>query len=142
MNCSGENPQTVYITGPFNNWCGECHPMSDPDGDIIWSATYSFDENDGQLEYKYCFDNWAGQENLLDDVQNGNGSCVEVTDYSNYANRKIYLNGSDITVNDSYGQCSECIAGCTDITAPNYNPSANYDDGSCELNVYQSTSYF
>jgi beta-glucanase (GH16 family) len=132
MNCSGENPDVVYISGPFNNWCGECNPMSDDDGDGIWSATYSFEDNDGQLEYKYSFDNWAGQENLVDDVQNGNGSCVEVTDYSSYANRMLYLYGSDITTNDVYGQCSECIAGCTDATALNYNSAANFDDGSCD----------
>ena len=65
MNCSGENPETVYITGPFNNWCCNCNPMSDDDGDGIWSATYSFENNDGQLEYKYCIDNWASQENLI-----------------------------------------------------------------------------
>ena len=35
--------------------------------------------------------------NLLDDLLEGNGSCVEVTDYSNYANRKLYLSGGDIT---------------------------------------------
>ena len=137
MNCSGENPETVYITGPFNNWCCNCNPMSDDDGDGIWSATYSFENNDGQLEYKYCIDNWASQENLLDDLLDGNGSCVEVTDYSNYANRKLYLSGGDITTNDVYGQCSECLTGCTDSDALNYNPNAEYDNGSCEYSCIQ-----
>ncbi|MDA7794648.1 family 16 glycosylhydrolase, partial [Flavobacteriales bacterium] len=131
MNCSEENPETVYITGPFNGWCCECNPLSDPDGDGIWSGSYSFENNDGQLEYKYCIDNWASQENLVDDVQNENGSCVEVTDYATYANRKLLLNGVDITVNDVYGQCSECLSGCTDPAATNYNQNATNDDGSC-----------
>ena len=131
MNCSNENPQTVYVTGPFNGWCCQCHPLSDNDGDGIWTGTYTFANNDGQLEYKYCIDNWASQENLVDDVLNGNGSCVEVTDYANYANRKILLNGADITLNDVYGQCSECIEGCTDPNATNYNPMALNDNGSC-----------
>ncbi len=38
------------------------------------------------------------------------------------------------------GACSECgsnsIVGCTDECAPNYNPLANCDDGSCETIVY------
>ena len=33
--------------------------MSDLDGDGIWSGTYSFDNINEQLEYKYCYDNWA-----------------------------------------------------------------------------------
>ncbi|MDA9898438.1 family 16 glycosylhydrolase, partial [Flavobacteriales bacterium] len=131
MNCSGLNPGTVYITGPFNNWCCECNPMTDEDGDGIWSASYSFEDNDGQLEYKYCYDNWIGQENLVDDALSGNGSCVSVTDYTNYANRKLYFNGGEITTNDVYGQCLECISGCIDPNANNYNPEAEADDGSC-----------
>ncbi|MDA0737153.1 MAG: family 16 glycosylhydrolase [Bacteroidetes bacterium] len=131
MNCSDENPQTVYVSGPFNNWCGNCTPLSDNDGDGIWTGSYSFEQNNGVLEYKYSVDNWASQENLLDDVLNGNGSCVEITDYANYANRQIELNGQDITVNDVYGQCSECTAGCTDESANNYNPLATTDNGSC-----------
>ena len=131
MNCSSVSAQTVYITGPFNDWCCTCHPLSDSDGDGIWSGEYTFN-NDGTLEYKYCFDNWTGQENLLDDVQNSNGSCVEVTDYVNYANRRISLFGSDVIINDVYGSCSECLSGCTDPSAINYNSSANYDDGSCD----------
>jgi len=131
MNCSGENPETVYISGPFNDWCGSCNPMSDEDGDGIWSASYTFEDNDGQLEYKYSIDDWAGQENLIDDVNSGNGSCVAITDNSTYANRLIYLNGDDITLNDVYGQCDDCIGGCTDPSSVNYNPEAEYDDGSC-----------
>jgi hypothetical protein len=105
--------------------------MSDEDGDGIWSASYTFEDNDGQLEYKYSIDDWAGQENLIDDVNSGNGSCVAITDNSTYANRLIYLNGDDITLNDVYGQCDDCIGGCTDPSSVNYNPEAEYDDGSC-----------
>ena len=71
MNCTDISPGTVYVTGPFNNWCCDCHPLSDLDGDGIWSSSYSFDNANGQLEYKYCYDNWVGQEDLIDDMQNG-----------------------------------------------------------------------
>ena len=133
FNCTDINPETVYITGPFNGWCCDCHPMSDLDGDGIWSGTYSFDNINEQLEYKYCYDNWAGQENLIDDMQNG-GTCAPITDYTSYANRLIFLTGNDVTTNDVYGQCSECLSGCTDSNALNYDIYATYDNGSCEYN--------
>ena len=44
--------------------------LGDLDGDGIWSGSYSFDNANGQLEYKYCYDNWVGQEDLIDDMQN------------------------------------------------------------------------
>ena len=28
---------TVYVNGSFNGWCGSCNPMSDPEGDSIWT---------------------------------------------------------------------------------------------------------
>ena len=42
MNCYTNSYSTVYITGPFNNWCGDWDPMADNDGDGIWSRTKSF----------------------------------------------------------------------------------------------------
>lgn len=42
----------------------------------------------------------------------------------------------------SYTPSLECILGCTDPTAINYNPSANVDDGSCEYCVWGCTDPF
>ena len=83
MNCSQENFNTVYVTGGFNNWCGDCLPLSDENNDGIWTGTYSFSQS--TIEYKYNYDNWTGSEDLLDDMQNG-GDCAPVTDLFNYAN--------------------------------------------------------
>ena len=47
------------------------------------------------------------------------------------------LLGSDVTTNDVYGQCTECLAGCTDPNALNYTISAEYDNGSCEYDCVQ-----
>ena len=111
MNCSDENHETVYVSGGFNNWCGTCHPLSDDNGDGIWSGSYAFDQQ--VIDYKYTIDNWTTQENLIDDMQNG-ANCAPVTDYYNYANRQVSTAQGAVTVNDVYGQCEPCDQGCND----------------------------
>ena len=132
MNCYTNSYNTVYITGPFNNWCGDCDPMSDNDGDGIWSLTKSF--SNSSIEYKYSLDNWLDQEDLVDDMQNGS-SCAPITDYWNYANR-IVDPTININTNDTWGSCDSCttisqVLGCTDSNAFNFDMNANSDDGSC-----------
>jgi hypothetical protein len=63
----------------------------------------------GNVEYKYMVDNWAGQENLVDDMQAG-ATCAPITDYANYANRQAVIGTS---TNDVYGSCSAC---CLNLT--------------------------
>ena len=121
MNCSGISFSTVYVTGPFAGWCGDCFPLSDADGDGVWEATYDFAA--GDLEYKYEVDNWAHQEDLIDDMVNG-GSCAPVTDYWSFANRLVTVSTATVT-DDNYGSCDDCVApvpGCLDPLADNYDP--------------------
>ncbi|MBK7442888.1 MAG: hypothetical protein IPI65_15550 [Bacteroidetes bacterium] len=33
---------TPEVNGSFNGWCGGCNPLSDPDGDGIWSTTLPY----------------------------------------------------------------------------------------------------
>lgn len=103
MNCT--DPFTnVYITGPWCGWCGAdtYNLLTDANADGIYNVTVNLAA--GNVEYKYMVDNWASQENLVDDVQNG-GTCAPVTDGANYANRQIVVG---TTTNDTYGQCSSC----------------------------------
>ena len=130
MNCYADAFTTVYVTGPFAGWCGDCFPLSDADGDGVWEGTYDFVA--GDLEYKYNVDNWAHQEDLIDDMVNG-GSCAPVTDYWSFANRLVTVAGVTVT-DDNYGSCDDCVPavlGCTDPNAENYDSSADTDDGSC-----------
>ena len=84
----------------------------------------------GDVEYKYMLDNWAAQENLVDDAQMGL-SCAPITDYFGYANR---LTTSGSTTADTYGTCFTCAeleanaVGCTDEAACNYNALAIESD--------------
>ena len=52
-NVSGFN--TPEVNGSFNNWCGNCTAMADPDGDQVWTATIPL--NAGYYEYKFSYDN-------------------------------------------------------------------------------------
>ena len=129
MSCSGIEFTNVYITGPFTGWCGDCFLLEDADGDGIFTGTFDFPA--GDIEYKYEVDNWAYQEDLIDDMLAGS-DCAPVTDYANFANRLV---SAGSTTNDTYGQCTECVEGevpgCTDETATNYDADANVDNGSC-----------
>ena len=106
MNCFDDvDFTTVYVNGPFTNWCGDCTPMSDENGDGVWSITID-DQPAGELEYKYTLDGWLYQEDLLGQENN---SCVGVTDGVSYANRIVtLLDGESVETNDSFGSCDEC----------------------------------
>ncbi len=129
MSCAGAYTN-VYVTGPWCGWCGAdtYNLLTDGNADGIYTVVVNLAA--GNVEYKYMVDNWASQENLIDDMQNG-GTCAPVTDYANYANRQGVI-GS--TFNDVYGRCTACqqgVPGCNDATAVNFNPIATYSDGSC-----------
>lgn len=131
MNCVEEAFSTVHISGPFCGWCASegYNDLLDDDGDGVYSGELWLPA--GTTEYKYMVDNFAGQENLVDDMAAG-ASCAPITDFAGYANRLVEA-GS--TVNETYGSCTPCnpsaVLGCTDETAVNYDGAATQDDGSC-----------
>ena len=69
MECSGETFSTVHVTGPWCDWCGaeSYNTLTDEDGDGTYSVSVCIPA--GDVEYKYMLDNWATQENLIDDAQ-------------------------------------------------------------------------
>ena len=131
MSCVEFTFSTVHITGPFCGWCASegWNDLSDADGDGTYSVT--LDLPAGDVEYKYMVDNWAGQEDLIDDMQNG-ASCAPVTDYSTYANR---LTTAGSTNDDTYGSCIPCsqqqffeaVTFEIDMSNSDY-PNADYDN--------------
>ena len=130
MNCAGTAFTNVYVTGPWCGWCAAevYNVLTDSNNDGIYTVSVNLPA--GNVEYKYMVDNWASQENLIDDMQNG-GTCAPVTDYANYANRQ---SATGQVKNDVYGRCSACpVLGCTSATACNYNALATEDDASCQF---------
>ena len=86
----------VFLNGNFNGWCGECTPMSDDDGDGIWTITIELE--DGNYEYKFTVNGWSSQEEF------GSIGAVEgctVTD-GTYTNRSLTVAGEDMTLETVY----------------------------------------
>jgi hypothetical protein len=89
---------TIELNGTFNDWCGACNPMTDM-GNGIWAVTLPLES--GPIEFKYTFDNWAGQENLAP------GSPCTVTE-GNFTNRFLDITGDTIMPVVCWESCSAC----------------------------------
>ena len=89
------------INGTFNNWCGDCNPMSDANGDEIWEVTLSLNIGD-TIEYKFSADNWTFQETL-----DPNENCTN--GLSNFTNRLFIVGSSNVVLDDvCWGSCDTC----------------------------------
>ena len=95
---------TPEVNGLFNGWCGNCNPLTDADGDNIWETTIAISED--STEYKFSYDNWAGQEMLVD------GSVCTKTTAGN-TNRFIQLSGDTILPAVCWESCAECTGNPT-----------------------------
>jgi 1,4-alpha-glucan branching enzyme len=91
---------TPEVNGTFNNWCGSCFPMTDANSDGIWEATTTLQE--GSYEYKFSYDNWAGQEELAP------GGLCTVTNGA-FTNRFLQLSSDIVLPEVCWESCSNCI---------------------------------
>lgn len=122
---------TVYVNSEFNSWCGACNPLSDADGDGVWSVTIPLTSD--YYEYKFTINGWSAEENLA-----GLTGCV--TENFGFTNRVLQLFGNQSEPVVCWNSCDNCagggdILGCTDSNALNYAATATLDDGSCQYNV-------
>ncbi len=104
--------ETPEVNGTFNGWCGNCNAMSDPDGDNIWEVTV--DIPDGPIQYKFSFDNWAGEEELSYETQ-----CI-ATD-GTFHNRTLNVSGDMVLDMVCWGLCSDCLVPDDDIWVLNWS---------------------
>ena len=123
------SPEGVFLAGGGNfGFPGE-FPMSDEDGDGIWSITVQVPHG---FTGHYTFTNgacqdWSCKENIV-----GQG-CA---DPDNWNDRLLVNVTANTVVNTCFSQCTSdgtCAGteGCTAETAVNFDPAANQDDGSC-----------
>ncbi len=90
---------TPEVNGDFNGWCGNCAPLSDPDMDGIWEITIPV-SNDS-IEYKFSYDNWAGQEALQPGMP-----CTKTT--GNFTNRFMHVTKDTILPAVCWESCVDC----------------------------------
>jgi hypothetical protein len=96
---------TAYVSGTFNGWNGQSNPMSDADGDGIWTA--SFPLSPGLIEYKFTLDNWATSEQLTPGTV-----CTMTT--GGFTNRKYTVTYAYDTLDVvCYAKCEDCTNSIT-----------------------------
>jgi len=113
MNQVTEVFTTPNLNGTFNNWCGACAPMSDEDGDGIWSITVELAQ--GNYEYKFSSDGWTIQEELTA------GSACTVTN-GGFTNRALSVEAAQELPVVCWGSCTDC-----GIVAQTYNITFRVD---------------
>ena len=103
------------LQSTFNNWCGACNPMSDDDGDNIWTVTVNIPQ--GDHEYKYALGAWVSQESVPADCDNTLG-----------ANRAVTVTGDVTLATDVYNGCpvGDNGGGDTGGTDPEYTPADGF----------------
>lgn len=94
----------VFVNGSFNNWCGNCNPMSNVSG-TLWEVTLPL--NPGGIEYKFTVDGWNDQENF-----NGTEPCVDQV--NDGFNNRYHLVANDVALPAvCFNSCDVCT---NDIT--------------------------
>ena len=100
MNNSTVPFTTPEINGDWNNYCGNCDVLSDPDGDNIWETTLTL--LSGSYEYYFSADNLQFQEVL-------NSSEICTNNDPNLTRRVISISNQNITLPVvCWSSCSQC----------------------------------
>jgi 1,4-alpha-glucan branching enzyme len=108
---------TPEVNGSFAGWCGNCIQMTDANNDDIWTVTVPLES--GTYEFKYSYDNWAGQEALT------SGSSCTVTN-SGFTNRSLVVGTSNITLPVvCYNYCTTCGPARDNAAQATLIPSGN-----------------
>lgn len=102
MNTYTGSFSTVYVSGGFNGWAADSNPLSDMDGDGVWTATVP-NVPVGLQEYKFQVDSWADQEQF-----NGYETCVQVDPTGQFVNRKIVVTDDATLPTVCWNSCYEC----------------------------------
>lgn len=107
VDMSGQTFTTPYVSGSFNSWSGDANALTNVGGDI-WEATLSLP--DGEYEYKFTYDNWAGQDAF------SQGDVCTITNYGNH-NRRLVVGGSDMVLETApFSSCYENTTGPSSFT--------------------------
>jgi len=99
--------EVVYVAGSFNGWSGDANPMTDDDGDGIFTTTVEMFPS--SIEYKFELDNWAISEEFAE------GDPCTITS-GGFVNRALDVDG-DTEVCFLFNTCDACAVGVSDLEA-------------------------
>ena len=105
---------SAYLSGTFPvAWNGTAYPMTDPDGDGIYTVVMSI--TPGDYRYKFTADDWAIQESFVP-ANMSDTSCIN-TNSAGFTDRFVTI-GSNDTILDihSWEACGSTI-GMEEVTA-------------------------
>ena len=130
------------VNGEFNNWCGDCWPMTDINGDNIWEFTTLIDTS--LHEYKFSADTWSIQEYLDSSL-----SCILIN-YDpaapngwGYVNRYLHINSDTILDPVCWEDCFICnTTNVIDIKHDNCIIYPNPTTGSIFIQNTESVKWF
>jgi uncharacterized protein YqkB len=90
---------TVNLNGTFNGWCGECAPMADDNGDLIYSIVVNVPVD--TIEYKFTVDGWTDEEMLTP----GSDCTVSVDVFTN----RFFVPSEDVELDVvCWNDCAAC----------------------------------
>jgi 1,4-alpha-glucan branching enzyme len=96
---SGPAYTEVNLNGTFNNWCGSCAVMTDPDGDMIYEIDVTLPLD--TIEYKFTLDGWNVDESLTA------GDPCTVTD-GGFTNRQHIVTADEVLPAVCWESCQTC----------------------------------
>jgi len=112
----------VYVSGTVNGWSGNSNQLTDPDGDGVYTGTLSL--MPGSYEYKFTYDNWAGQESLDPTLDS---ACTLTTGI--YTNRYATFGNADTTLPvvcwESCASCPVVSTGCDELFFSEYSEGSS-----------------
>ena len=112
----------VYVSGTLNSWSGNANQLTDPDGDGVYEADISL--NSGNYEFKFTYDNWAGQESLDATLDS---ACTITT--GAFTNRYISIGASDTTLPvfcwEECTSCASTVTGCSELFFSEYSEGSS-----------------
>lgn len=122
---SGPAYTTVNLNGTFNNWCGGCATMLDPDNDSIYELTVNVPAD--TMDFKFTLDAWTNQENFA-----GGESCTRTAD--GFTNRSFIVTGDSVLPTYCWEACVDCASiGIEENVIRNFNIFPNPATNTVEI---------
>lgn len=128
------NPE---VNGFFNDWCGNCNPLTDIDGDDVWETTLQFPA--GEHIWKFSSNNWQYQEYPLNQSE---APCF-IWDEFGFVNRTMTITGDTVLSIFCWEKCNAC--GVDDVVVDAWVcPTHSYEfpDGTFAYNIQSDTTQY